>query len=340
MTEIPSAKARHSAPLDPELAQIVAKIAKAGPRPSLFNEPAEARANHRRAVLAARQADRLPTVRSIENMTASDCDLKVPVRVYRPLSPAPHPTVVFFHGGGFVLRDVELFDEIACKFCRDLDAVVVSAEYRVAPEHRFPAAHDDALAATRWVIGNVAALGGDRARIGVMGESAGANLAASTAIALRDHEPPLAAQLLVVPSVDMARDMAAVPRPSPDFPMLTADDLLSTARLYLGPRQDDAASCPPSPLRAGNLRGVAPAVVAVAGHDPLSAEGRSYARKLADAGVRVELLHFETMFHPFLGFFAASAGALQANDAICAAFSRFVGSHPFSPDHSPKETDL
>ena len=215
-------------------------------------------------------------------------------------------------------------DDIARKLCRDTGAVVVSAEYRLAPEHPYPAAHHDALVAALWVHGSAARLGGDPARVALVGESAGANLAACTALAFRDRGIALAAQVLIVPGVDMARDTAALDATGRVFPMLTPADLRDISRLYMGGRAAETASSPPSPLRAASLAAAAPAIVAVAGHDPLQKEGLAYADRLRRADVPVTELRFADMFHPFMAFFAQSKGAQRANDRICAEMRKLL----------------
>ena len=144
------------------------------------------------------------------------------------------------------------------------------------------------------------------------------------------HEDALAAalwalQVLIAPGLDMARDAAALDVPGRTYPMLTTGDLRDIARLAMGARAEEAASCPPSPARAASLAGVAPALIAVAGHDPLEAEGLAFARRLEDAAVPVATLQFADMFHPFLGFFAHSPGARRATDRICAEIVRNLG---------------
>ncbi|WP_077034951.1 alpha/beta hydrolase [Pelomonas sp. KK5] len=318
-------------PLDPELAAIVATMRAAGVPPPFSGAPAEARERMRRAIMAARARSPLPVVGSTEDSIAEHDGRRVPVRVYRPVSQGQVlPTVVFFHGGGFVLGSVELMDDIARKLCRDVGAVVVSVDYRLAPEHPFPAAHEDALAAARWAMRNVMALGGDATRIALAGESAGANLATCTAITLRDQGlagESIAAQLLIVPGVDMARDTWAIEAQDLDFPMLTPADLRDIARLAMGGNAELAAGMPPSPLRASDLSGLPATVIAVAGHDPLRDEGLAYAARLERAGVAVELHRFEDMFHPFFGFFEASTAAGRANDSICEAFAGCLCQH-------------
>ncbi|CAG2154346.1 Carboxylesterase NlhH [Cupriavidus numazuensis] len=317
-----------SVPLDPELAAIVAAMREARAPAPFSGPPEHARERMRSAILAARARTPLPEVGAIEDGIAVHDGQRVPVRVYRPrTASAMLATVVFFHGGGFVLGSVELMDDIARKLCRDLDAVVVSVDYRLAPEHPFPAAHDDALAATSWAIRNVSALGGDPARIGVAGESAGANLAASTALLLRDQGETLAAQLLIVPGVDLARDTQKLEAARGEFPMLSPTDLRDISRLYMGERAALAGRFPPSPMHAVNVHRLPPAVVAVAGHDPLCEEGTRYAARLEAAGVPVCLLRFDDMFHPFFGFFEASASARRANNAICHTFKSWLHQH-------------
>ena len=312
-------------PLDPQLMAIVTAMRAADAPAPFSGTPEQARERLARAVMAARANTVPPGVGSVEDIPASARGLAVPVRVYRPVQfTAPLPTVVFFHGGGFVLGSVELMDDIARMLCRDLQAVVVSAGYRLAPEHPFPAAHEDALAATLWVLDHVHGLGGDASRIGIAGESAGANLAASSALALRDRGLTLAAQLLVVPGVDLARDVAQIAASGRDYPMLNARDLADIARLYIGSTPAEALRFPASPLRAASLSGAPPAVIAVAGHDPLRDEGLAYARRLRSDGTYVEVLDFSDMFHPFFGFFAKSESARRASHAICAAFSNLL----------------
>lgn len=308
--------------LDPELAAIVARLRANNAPPPFSGSLGQARERMRRAIMAARARTGLPRIGTVEDGIACIEGRCVPVRVYKPAGASrPLLTIVFFHGGGFVLGSVELMDDIARKLCRDVDAVVVSVDYRLAPEHPFPAAHDDALAATLWAMQNVAALGGDPSRVAVAGESAGGNLAASTALRLRDLGKRLAAQLLIVPGVDMARDTTAIEAHRRDFPMLTPADLREITRLAMGKNLALAASFPPSPLRAGDFSGLPPTVIAVAGHDPLRDEGIAYARVLEAAGVSVQLLCYEDMFHPFFGFFEASASARRANDEICRTFA-------------------
>jgi len=319
-------------PLDPQLAAVVAAIRANNAPPPFSGAPEQARERMRRAIMAARERSPLPIVGSVEDGLAEHDGTRVPVRLYRPVDAEPgRPTIVFFHGGGFVLGSAELMDDIARKICRDIDAVVVSVDYRLAPENPFPAAHDDALAATLWAIRHVSILGGDSSRIAVAGESAGGNLAASTAMVLRDMGLGVSAQLLIVPGIDMARDTAVLDAKNRDFPMLSPADLRDVARLYMGENGAAAGAFPPSPMHADDFSGLPPAVIAIAGHDALYEEGLTYAERLEAAGVPVRLHRFEDMFHQFFGFFEVSASARRANDEICHSFADCLRDHPFHP---------
>ncbi len=322
-----------SSPLDPQLAAIVAAMRAAKAPPPFSGTPGEARARMQHAVIAGRAHTALPEVGSVEDTLAHAEGQAVPVRVYRPRDGVgTMPTVLFFHGGGFVLGSIELMDDIARKLCEDLRAVVVSVEYRLAPEHPYPAAHDDARTATLWALGQARTLGGDARRVGIAGESAGANLAASTALTLRDRGCALAAQLLVVPGVDLARDVAQIAASGQDYPMLSTSDLADIARLYIGHAKTQAMQMPASPLRAKTLSGAPPTVIAVAGHDPLHEEGLAYAQRLRTDGVPVQVLDFPDMFHPFFGFFARSDAARRASDATCKAFASLLHQTALTPN--------
>jgi len=306
--------------LDPAI-QSVLDQQQAQRLPSLFELPiAQARERIRLASEAARHRLGAPAVASAEDLLAVDAGHTVPVRVYRPrATPVPCATLVFFHGGGFALGSVDAADTLCRRLCLALDAVVVSAEYRLAPEHPFPAAHDDALAVGRWALRQAAHLGGDAGRVVIGGESAGANLATSTALRTLDGPTRFAAQWLVVPGVDFSRDLGTLRESGEWFPMLTPDDLQAISRLYLGAASDRAGHFPPSPLHAPSFQGLPPAVIAVAGHDHLRGEGLRYAAALRADGVPVDVVELADMPHPFLAFLGASAGADRALERACDA---------------------
>jgi acetyl esterase len=220
-------------------------------------------------------------------------------RVYVPEGRAPFPGLVYFHGGGWVIGDLDTHDRICRRLAREGGCVVVAVAYRLAPEHRYPAAHDDAEAATAWVAASAAALGIDPARLAVGGDSAGANLA--TAVCRRARErggPPIAFQLLVAPVTQHGEETASY-REHAGAPGLGASEMRFFFSCYLrGPadgREDDV-----SPLRAAGLAGLPPALILTAENDPLRDEGMAYADRLRAAGVPVEAVCYEGAIHLFL----------------------------------------
>lgn len=230
---------------------------------------------------------------------------EIPVRVYAPGPDrhpmAPRPTVVFFHGGGYALCGLDSHDATARALAARSGAVVVSVAYRLAPEHRFPAAVDDAYAALRWAAGESAALGGDPDAVVVAGDSSGGGLAAAVALRARDAGgPAVALQVLLYPLLDAAQDTDSYRENAHGY-FLTAAHLRWFWQQYLGPDGQDTHPYA-SPLRAPDLRGLPPAYVVTAGCDPLRDEGLAYAARLRAAGGHVTAAHFPHMFHGFLGF--------------------------------------
>ena len=237
------------------------------------------------------------------------------VRIYQPQERKPEemlPALLFFHGGGWVIGTIESHDTVCRHLANGGKAVVVSVDYRLAPEHRFPAALDDAMAATKWVAANAASLGVDAARIGAGGDSAGGNLAASLAILARDQGgPALGLQMLIYPVTDHRMAGASVAAFADGFSLSrTAIEWFS--QQYLGPadREDWRAS----PLLAKDHRNLPPAIVLTAGFDPLRDEGRAYAAKLEAAGVPVVDRCYDGQIHGFIrqgGINAESGRALN-----------------------------
>ncbi|WP_306324297.1 MULTISPECIES: alpha/beta hydrolase [unclassified Streptomyces] len=228
----------------------------------------------------------------------------IPVRVYLPepdTAPGPHPVVVFFHGGGWVICDLDSHDHTARRLCRDAGAVVVSVDYRLAPEAPFPAAVEDAYAAVCWVADHAPELGADPAALTVAGDSAGGNLAAVVAQIARDEDgPAIARQVLVYPSTDARQKSGSFDANAEGY-FLTAAHCLWFREQYLG-ADGDPAHPRVSPLLAENLAGLPAAHIVTAGCDPLCDEGRAYAKALRDASVTVTQGHFPRMFHGFFGF--------------------------------------
>lgn len=247
-----------------------------------------------------------------EDRTLPGPDGPIPVRVYRP-GDEPAPVLVYFHGGGWVLGGLNTHHGVCATLALLSGGVVCSVDYRLAPEHRFPAAVEDAWAATTWVAEHAEELGGRAGAPAVGGDSAGGNLAAVCALRARDGGLPLALQLLVYPVTDADLETSTY-REFADGYYLTAYSMRWFWDHYLpdGDRfQPDA-----SPLRAEDVGGTAPAFVLTAGFDPLRDEGEAYARRLEEAGVPVTLTRYDGMIH---GFFRMPAVIERANDALAEA---------------------
>ena len=237
------------------------------------------------------------------------------VRLYRPAAAGVLPVLVFIHGGGWVGGTLSAFDEPCAKLARRLGALVVSPDYRLAPEHPFPAASDDTVAVLRWASARVADFGGDPDRIAVGGESAGANLAAVAAIRLREEGGArLRAQVLVTPLVDFLAETESR-MVFADAPILTTRLIARMAETYLGDLAN-AASPWASPARTGNLSGLPPALVITMEVDPLRDEGEQYVRALAAAGVPAVSRRFEGLFHAAFGLSGAIPRVSEIHDAI------------------------
>ena len=227
---------------------------------------------------------------------------RVPVRLYWPAgrATAPLPVVVYFHGGGWVLGDLDTHDGVARAMANAVGALVVAVDYRLAPEHRYPAAVEDAYSATVWAAEHAATLGGDPARLAVAGDSAGGNLAAVTALlCVERRTPELAFQLLLYPVTDHDFDTPSY-RSSSEQCLLTRQHMRWFWDQYVPDRElrDHPHA---SPLRADDLAGLPPAHVLTAGMDPLCDEGREYAERLRASGVPTSTQHCEGLFHGFVG---------------------------------------
>ncbi|WP_406314978.1 alpha/beta hydrolase [Streptomyces sp. NBC_00118] len=313
-------------PLDPDIAACLRRLQQLGaPEPG---ENAVARARARLRALTADHLDQAakPEVATVTSTVLAD---SVPARVYRPHATTPVPTVVYLHGG-WVAGDLDTHDVHARNLCRDLDAVVVSVDYRLAPEHRFPAAVEDAYAALTWVARHADAFGGDPARLVVGGDSAGATLSAVCAQQAHTDGLSLAAQLLVYPSTDMSGAYPSRAENGEGY-FLTTTELHWFFEQYLGVIPSDPASAAVgadprvAPLRAKNLSGLAPAVVATAEYDPLRDEGDAYAEALRGAGVGVAHRRFDGLVHGFYGMDHLSHAAGEATAWINAALKRLLG---------------
>jgi len=240
----------------------------------------------------------------------------LPIRIYRPAGTesGAAPVVVFFHGGGFVAGDLDTHDGTARMHAADTGAVVVSVDYRLAPEHPFPAAVEDAMAATEWVAAHAAELGVDPARLAVAGDSAGGNLAAVVCQLARDAGgPAIAYQLLWYPATTYDGGLPSFTE-NAQAPIIDSAAIAALTRAYAG---DLDLTNPPAmlaPARAENLADLPPAYIAVAGHDPLRDDGIRYGELLAAAGVPVQVHNSETQVHGYLGYAGVIPSATEAAD--------------------------
>jgi acetyl esterase len=286
-------------------------------------DPVEAR--RRYDATTAIFAPATPALDSVEDGALPGPEGEIPVRIYRPRASAAVglPVLAFFHGGGWVFGGLDSHDAVCRILAHEAGALTVSVDYRLAPEHAFPAAYEDCLAATRWLLANAGELGGDARRLAVAGDSAGGNLAAAACLALRDRPRRPVFQLLVYPATDMAADSDSH-RAFADGYLLTRAAIAWCLERYLrGGNADDVCA---SPLRAQDLAGAAPALVQTAEFDPLRDEGKAYADKLAAAGVPVTHTCYAGMIHGFVRMGALVDAAGEALSEGAAALRRAFAS--------------
>jgi len=306
--------------LDPDTERVLEMVRQSGRPPYDQVTPAEARALFRaaREVLCPTPAP----VAEIRDLAAPGPDGgMIPLRLYRAAGTTAEkvlPALVYFHGGGWVVGDFDCYDALCRHLANAARCAVVAVDYRLAPEHKFPAAVDDCFAVTRWVAETGAALGIDSNRFAIGGDSAGGNLAAVVSLLARDcGMPALRTQLLLYPAVDFAMDRASLQRFAEGH-LLTLATMRWFAAHYLR-GTEDIADWRASPLRAADLSRVAPAFVLTAGFDPLCDEGQAYARRLQDNGVAVTHHHLPGQIHGFLTMGRIIRAAEPALDTIGAA---------------------
>jgi acetyl esterase len=286
--------------LDPDTQLVLEMIRVAGRPPFETLTPDEARL----AYVNSRKVLQPPpeSVAEIRDLTAPGPASDIPLRVYRGIGTTPAdklPALIYYHGGGWLLGDLDSHDGVCRRFANVARCCVVSVDYRMAPEHKFPAAVDDCAAATRWAVTQAGALGIDPARIAVGGDSAGGNLAAVMALLARDGAlPPLTFQLLIYPATDMMMTTVSS-RTITDGVPLTSKTMRWFIDHYTRGGADER-DWRASPLRAADLSGTAQALVLTCACDPLCDEGIAYAHRLEREGVRVTHLHFSDQIHGFM----------------------------------------
>jgi acetyl esterase len=252
-------------------------------------------------------------VDDVTTRTIPGPDGDIPVRIYRNAGSEAQPVLVWYHGGGWVIGDLESADPTARKLANRSGAVVVSVDYRLAPEHPFPAAVDDCWAALEWVAANANEIRGDASRLAVGGDSAGGNLAAVVAVkAVQSGGPALRHQLLVYPAVDLTASYPSIESNGEGY-LLTRKSMLWFMAHYLG--DADPKDTVASPIFVDDLSGLAPATVLTAEFDPLRDEGAAYAERLTDAGVDCDHHCYDGMIHGFFGMGTITPVALEAMDA-------------------------
>ncbi len=303
-------------PLDPQIKALLDKGAGLAPLHTL--SVAQARARYE-----GRPRPPAPEVRAVAERIVQGPGGAMRLRIYSPRTAGPHPLLVFFHGSGFVVCSLDTHDGIARNLCHGAACVVVSVDYRLAPEARFPAASDDCLFATRWAAEHAAEFGADAARIILAGDSAGGNLAAVTALRVRDEGGPvLAGQLLIYPMTDHHNSGAPSLTENAQGYGLTRDAVIWFWDHYLGP-SGDPAHPHAAPMRAPDLAGLPPALILTAEFDPLRDEAESYGQRLLAAAVPTRVVRCEAVNHGFLGW----VGWVPKADAAMADACAWLGEH-------------
>jgi acetyl esterase len=282
-------------PLDPQASAFLKQAAESGAPPLESLPVAQAREFLRALFIPGGPRE---AIKKVENRVIDAGNGRLPVRIFTPDAAGPLPILVFFHGGGWVLGDCESYD-IPCRaLANGAGCIVVSVEYRLAPEHKFPAAPEDCYAAAVWTVRNAGSIGGDPARVAIGGDSAGGNLAAAVAQMARDRgTPPLSFQLLIYPVTNCAFDTPSY-RANADGYLLTKNAMEWFWGHYLASPSDGAKPYA-SPLRASTFANLPPALLITAEYDPLRDEGAAYGARLKEAGVKVLHSDYAGTIHGF-----------------------------------------
>jgi acetyl esterase len=315
-------------PVDPQMQGVIARVNNSGLPPYYTVSAEEARRLYKETRAAL--SPPVPEVEAVRDLGASGPAGPIPLRLYRGLGTATGaalPLLVYFHGGGWTIGDLNTHDIVCRTLANKAHCAVAAVDYRMGPEHKFPAAVDDCVAATRWLAEHGPALGVDAARVAVGGDSAGGNLAAVVAITLRDADgPSLVFQALAYPATDQRMETASHIKFGEGY-LLTRNNMLWFRDNYLSPGDYDDWRA--SPIRAADLARLPPAHIITAGYDPLLDEGRAYSDRLVAAGVPVLYECFEGMTHGFLtmgGVVAAANHALyRLGQSLAQAFKPASG---------------
>ena len=296
------------------------QLAAAGGRGFHEMEVAEAR----QAILQLFQVENPEPVAKVEDRTIPTPTGDLPIRLYTPEGDGPLPVLVFFHGGGWVVGNLESHDATCRALANAAGCITLAVDYRLAPEHKFPAAPEDCYEATKWAVLNAAALGGDPQRVAVGGDSAGGNLAAAVALMSGDRgAPSLAYQLLLYPVTNHSFDTESCKQNGEDY-LLTKDSMVWFWDHYL--ENDEAGNAPyASPLQAKYVNSPPPGLVITAEFDPLRDEGEAYGKRLQDAGADIKISRYDGTIHGFFSFFhldAQKKALAEVAEELKAAFAQ------------------
>jgi len=305
-------------PLDPHLTGVLQMMATSGARPIAQGTPEQGRAGYLALTAGTLTPEQRVPVASVQDTTVPGGAGPIPARVYRPQATGIFPTVVFFHGGGYVIGNLDTHDNMCREICRGAQAVVVSLDYRLAPEHPFPAGIDDAVAGAKWVVAHASELGGNE-RVAVAGDSAGGNFSAVVAQQLRDAGLPLVAQFLIYPAVDHVAAVYASAEQNAKGYFLEAETMAWFYQHYAG-HVRDTLDPRLAPLQAASLAHLPPALIVNAEFDPLRDQAVAYADALRMAGCQAELMEGPGMIH---GFFDMGRWSPGAQAIITRSIERF-----------------
>lgn len=299
-------------PIDPQMQAFLDQQAALGAPPLHKLTPEQVRAGSRMQLQQAALYYTPEQVAKIENRTIPAPTGEIPVRIYTPEGDGPFPLLVFFHGGGWVIGDLDSHDDLCRALTNAAGCVVFAVDYRLAPEHKFPAATEDCYAATEWAAAHAAELHADPDRVAVGGDSAGGNLAAVVTMMARDRGgPKLIFQLLIYPATDF-RGGTPSHQENADAPILDRETQLWFTNHYLN-GEEDKLNPLASPLLASDFHGLPPALVITAEYDPLRDEGEAYAEQLKAADVPATVRRYDGLIH---GFFSFGVGMDKVQQAM------------------------
>ena len=312
--------------LDPHLAGVLQMMAAANRKPTAEGSPEEGRAGYLALTQGTLSPEQRVPVASVRDCSVPGAEGPVAARIYRPEGVGPWATVVYFHGGGYVIGNLDTHDNMCREICRGAPAVVVSVDYRLAPEHPFPAGVEDAVAAARWAVSHAAELGGS-ATVAVAGDSAGGNFAAVVSQQLRDAGIALAAQFLIYPAVDHVGAVYPSATQNAKGYFLEAETMAWFYGHYAG-RQVNPLDPRLAPLQAPSLAHLPPALIVSAEFDPLRDQGAAYAEALRAAGGQAELIPGPGMIHGFFDMGRWSPGAQAIITHSIERFGQLLSAKP------------